>query len=293
MITIKVPATSANLGPGFDCLGLALGLYNSISFEESGDGLAISGCSEKFCNDQNLAYKAYVSTLEYKNTTLPAGLRIEIQSEIPVSRGLGSSASLIVAGIEAADKIHELGLSDEEKLLIANKLEGHPDNAAPAIYGGLTAAAVRDGVPVVVKYDVCRDIRFTALIPDFETSTEMARKLLPEEIKRTEAVYSVGCLGLLLKALETGNTQALTCALDDSLHQPYRKQLIPGFDEIKALAIKNGACGLVISGSGSTLLAVGGPEDLAEKMSAELAKMPGNWIAKTLEVDDDGADIEE
>ena len=289
MITVKVPTTSANLGPGFDCLGLALGLYNYISFEESGEGISISGCNEKFCNEENLAYKAYITTLTYKKAGIPAGLKINIRSEIPVSRGLGSSASLIVAGIAAADNIHNFGLSNEEKLLIANELEGHPDNAAPAIYGGLTAATVRDGQPIVVKYDVCKDIKFATLIPDFETSTEMARKLLPEDIKRTDAVYTVGCLGLLLKALETGDEKALAAALDDRLHQPYRKQLIPGFDDIKALAIEKGAQGLLISGSGSTLLAVGCSDDFEEKMEEALKSIPGNWIVKMPEVDQNGA----
>lgn len=291
MITVKVPATSANLGPGFDCLGLALGLYNYISFEESGEGISISGCNEKFCNEENLAYKAYITTLTYKKAGIPAGLKINIRSEIPVSRGLGSSASLIVAGITAADNIHNFGLSNEEKLLIANELEGHPDNAAPAIYGGLTAASVRDGQPLVVKYDVSEGLKFTVLIPDFETSTEMARKILPENIKRADAVYTVGCLGILLKALETCDAKALPAALDDKLHQPYRKQLILGFDEIRDIAIKNGALGLLISGSGSTLLAVGGEEGFEEKMSEALSFVSGNWIVKTLDVDQFGASV--
>ena len=289
MICVRVPATSANMGPGFDCLGMALALYNRIYFEESGEGLRINGCDSVFAGEENLAYVSYLKTLSKYGIDKPAGLRIEIVGEIPISRGLGSSAAMIVAGILGAGSIHGLGLSKEDVLLIANEIEGHPDNVAPAIYGGLTAAVVRGDDPVVMRYAVSEDLRFTALVPDFETSTAEARALLPEDIKRADGVYTAGCLSLLLKALETGDRKALSFALDDRLHQPYRKALIPGFDEIKALAVKNGAAGLVISGSGSTLLAVGGGEDFKDRMKEALKAFPGNWQIMNLSVDSEGA----
>lgn len=288
MITVKVPATSANLGPGFDTLGLALGLYNEIDFEEIGSGLVITGCPEKYANEQNLAYLAYVKTLAFRGLSAPAGLKMNIRAAIPVSRGLGSSASLIVGGIAGADKLHGLGLSKEEMLVIANGMEGHPDNAAPAIYGGLTAACVRDGKAIVAGYRVSSGLKFTVLVPDFETSTEEARALLPENIKRKDAVYTVGCLALLIKGMETGDAELLRAALDDMLHQPYRKVLIPGFDDIRNLAVKNGAAGLVISGSGSTLLAIGGGDDFEAAMANGLEFFPGNWQVKSLSADLEG-----
>ena len=291
MICVRVPATSANMGPGFDCLGMALCLYNRIYFQESGEGLRINGCDRMYSGEDNLAYLAYLRTLEKYGIDKPKGLEIEIVGEIPISRGLGSSAAMIVAGIMGAARIHGLSLSKEEVLLIANGIEGHPDNVAPAIYGGLTAAVVRGEEPIVMNYPVSKDLRFTALVPDFETSTAMARSILPETIKRTDGVYTAGCLALLLKALETGDGKALAAALDDRLHQPYRKTLIPGFDGIREAAVRNGAAGLVISGSGSTLLAVGGGEDFKDRMKEELKTFEGDWQVMTLGVDSVGAEV--
>ena len=291
MICVRVPATTANIGPGFDCLGMALGLYNRIYFEESGSGLRINGCDSVYAGEENLAYLAYLKTLKKHGIERPSGLKIEIVGEVPISRGLGSSATMIVAGILGADAIHGIGLSKEEVLLIANEIEGHPDNVAPAIYGGLTAAVVREDGPVVMNYPVSKEIVFTALVPEFETSTQEARAILPEMIKRTDGVYTAGCLSVLLKALETGDKRALSAALDDRLHQPYRKSLIPGFDEIRDLAVANGAAGLVISGSGSTLLAVGGGADFKDRMKEALSSFEGNWQVMTLSVDTEGAVI--
>ncbi len=291
MICVRVPATTANIGPGFDCLGMALSLYNRIYFQESGTGLKINGCDRMYAGEDNLAYIAYLRTLEKYGKEKPSGLEIEIVGEIPISRGLGSSATMIVAGILGADRLHGLGLSKDEVLLIANELEGHPDNVAPAIYGGLTAAVVRDKVPVVMNYPVYKGLRFTALVPEFETSTREARAILPENIKRTDGVFTAGCLSVLFKAFEKGDRKALSVALDDRLHQPYRKSLIPGFDDIKGLALENGAAGLVISGSGSTLLAVGGGDDFKEKMKGSLSSFDGNWQVMDLSVDTDGAKV--
>ena len=165
MICVRVPATSANMGPGFDCLGMALGLYNRIYFQESGTGLRINGCDRMYAGEYNLAYIGYLKTLAKYGIKEPEGLEIEIVGEIPISRGLGSSATMIVAGIMGADRIHSLGLSKEDVLLIANEIEGHPDNVAPAIYGGLTAAVVRGEEPVVMQYRVSEKLRFTALVP--------------------------------------------------------------------------------------------------------------------------------
>lgn len=289
MIYVKVPATSANLGPGFDCLGLALGLYNEFTFSEEGEGLRITGCPSEFCGRDNLAYASYVSTLSALGIDVPGGLSIDIKAEIPVGRGLGSSASLTVAGIIAAGLAHGLDLGKDEILRLASINEGHPDNAAPAVYGGLTAAVIRSGVPAAARYKVSDSLRFTALVPDFEVSTAKARALLPAEIKRQDAVYTIGCLSMLIKGMETGNDSLLSIALDDRLHQPYRKKLIPCFDKIHDAAIKYGAKGLVISGSGSTLLAVGGGEDFADKMKSFLANVPGGWRVLSLNVDSKGA----
>lgn len=291
MITVRVPATSANIGPGFDCLGLALGLYNDIGFEESGEELQISGCEEKYRGADNLAYQGYLNALAYCGMEPPKGLKIHISADIPVSRGLGSSAALTVAGIAAASELRGMSLSKEEMLVIANNMEGHPDNAAPAIYGGLTAAIVENSKPIVMRYEVCRSLKFTALIPDYETLTEEARAMLPGTVDRADGVYTVGRLAVMLKALELGDMEALAASLLDKLHQPYRKKLIPGFDEIRSIAMENGAAGLVISGSGSTLLAVGGEGNFDVRMQNALKDIPGSWVVKTLGVDYEGVRV--
>jgi len=287
-ITVRVPATSANLGPGFDTLGIAYTLYNAFTFEETGDSLIITGCDEKYANKDNLAAHSYYLTLEKYNIPAPKGLKIDIRSEVPISRGLGSSSTLIVGGIIAADRLHNLGLSKEDMLLIATEIEGHPDNVAPAIFGGLCASMVRDGQPITVQYDVSSELYFTAVVPDFETSTAEARKVLPETISRLDAVYTVSCLAVLLKAIEKGDTKALKYAFSDKLHEPYRKVMIPGFDEAAQIAYDADACAFIISGSGSTCLAISN-FFVGGRLKAGLAEKFPTWKVLPLGVDKFGA----
>ncbi len=289
MIEVRVPATSANLGPGFDCMGLALGLYNTVYFAAEGSGLEISGCDPRFAGPNNLTYQAFVRTLQQCGAEVPQALKIHIESNIPVSRGLGSSAAMIVAGILGANALCNLGLSEKEMLQIAAAMEGHPDNAAPCIFGGLTAAFSGPAGPVCARYKVSDSLRFTVFVPDFELSTEKARSVLPDTVPRKDAVYTLGCLALLLQALETGDKELLNCALDDRLHQPFRKDLIPGYEDVRKLSLQNGAAGFVISGSGSTLLAVGGDENFEKRMQAALSDLPGNWNVLGLKVEQEGA----
>ncbi len=288
MLSVKAPATSANLGPGFDCLGIAFDIYDEIDFSEEGEGLVIKGCDPRFAGADNLAYRAYLTALEAAGEAAPRGMRMEFRTDIPVSSGLGSSAALITAGLFAADRIRGLGMSREDLLTLANGMEGHPDNVAPCIYGGLTAALMRGGRPVVAQYPVSPELRFTALITDLEVPTDKARAILPDSVPRRDAVYTAGCLSLLMKGLETGDGSLLSAALDDRLHQPYRKQLIPGFEEIKKAAEDCGAFGLVISGSGSTLLAVGGAEGIDKEIGSAVSGLPGNWRTRALKVDTEG-----
>lgn len=290
-IIVRVPATSANMGPGFDTLGCAFELYNIFSFEETGNRLNITGCEKKYAGEDNLAAVAYYAALEKIGLKKPAGLKIHIQSDVPVSRGLGSSSTLIVAGVTAANAIHGSKMSKEEILALCSQMEGHPDNVAPAIYGGLVASVLRDGAPVIVRYDINPSIRFTALIPDFPTSTEEARAALPDDIKRLDAVYTVGCLAVLLKALETGDEKALAASLDDRLHQPYRKKMIDEYDKVREAALSSGCAGFVISGSGSTCLCVGGNSSFPEMMKEIVSSYNNKWEVLPLKVDMEGAAI--
>ena len=289
---ILVPASSANLGPGFDCFGVAWKLYNELEFIPGGDGLTVTGCDEKYCNADNLAYRAYKAVLE-RYRLAPEGLTINFhRCDIPISRGLGSSSALLVGGVMAANTIHKLGMSRDELLSVATALEGHPDNVAPALFGGLTASAVEAGIPLSVHYPLSPRLHFTALIPPFELSTALSRKVLPHDVPRADAIFNVSRAALLLSALGSGDIPLLRAAMADRLHEPYRRALIDGYDTARALAYKHGAAAMCISGAGSTLLCVAEQPCLAEDISADLAAHLPGWRAVPLLPELDGAHIE-
>ena len=255
-ITVRVPATTANIGPGFDSMGCALALYNYITCEVLPAGkLVITGCPEPYQNEENLAvqgYRAVLSRLGLPNE----GLSLNIRAEIPVCRGLGSSAALIAGGAAAANLLHGSPLPPAELLEVTNEIEGHPDNLAPAIYGGLTASLVEDGKPRTVKLPLSPTLRWVAAIPDFELSTHLARAVLPKEVAFTDAVYNASHAAVLAGALGSGDRELIAMALRDRLHQPYRESLIPEYGKVKAAAEQCGAIAFCISGAGPTLLAL-------------------------------------
>ncbi|MBQ4506021.1 MAG: homoserine kinase [Firmicutes bacterium] len=292
-IMVKVPATSANLGPGFDTLGCAWDINCRLTFEEGGEGLRISGCSEEYRDEKNLAYVAYSYAMGYLGEYMPSGLSIDIESDIPESRGLGSSAAMTVAGLIAANALHGGRLSKDEILRLATKLEGHPDNAAPAIFGGLVASSKSGDRVWHAGYDISAYLNYTLFIPDFPVSTWKARALMPPEIPTDNAVYSLSRLPMLLKGLENASPELLSVGLDDRIHQPYRKQLIADFDTIREKAIENGAYGLVISGSGSVLLSIGGGPDYGKKMAEAVSGLEAKWEVKRVQVDRTGASVTE
>ena len=181
-ITVRVPATTANIGPGFDSMGCALALYNYITCEVLPAGkLVITGCLEQYQNEENLAVQGYRAVLS-RLGLLNEGLSLNIRAEIPVCRGLGSSAALIAGGAAAANLLHGAFLSSAELLAVTNEIEGHPDNLAPAIYGGLTASLVEDGIPRTVRLPLSPTLRWVAAIPNFELSTHIARAVLPKKV---------------------------------------------------------------------------------------------------------------
>lgn len=272
----RIPASSANLGPGFDCFGIAWQCYNEIEFIPWEEGLVISGCAEKYRNEDNLAYKAYHAAMTWAGQR-ESGLEIRFgRTDIPVSRGMGSSAALIVGGVVAANAIHGLELSGSELLAIATSVEGHPDNIAPALFGGFTVSAMDGIAAVTTHFPISEKLFFTLLIPDFELSTELARSVLPEAVSRQDAIFNISRSALLIKALERGDRQLMRIALEDKLHQPYRTKLIQGFETAEAAAKKLEAMGICISGAGSTLLCIADrPEFSAEMEEALKESLPG------------------
>ncbi|MEH1968971.1 homoserine kinase [Nostoc sp.] len=276
-VTVTVPATTANLGPGFDCIGAALKLYNEFKFtrlEEGGLTIYVTGTeAERVQTDEsNLLYQAFVKFYQHIEQTPPT-VKIEIKLGVPLARGLGSSATAIVGGLVAANQLEGTPMSQSQVMELAIAMEGHPDNVVPALLGGCRLAATSGAAWEICDVPWHKDVVPVVAIPDFELSTSEARGVLPTEVSRADAIFNTAHLGLLLRGLETGNGQWLKTALQDKLHQPYRKALIPGYDALNIAAVSAGAYGMVISGAGPTLLA------LADKLHSEAveAAMLAAW----------------
>ncbi len=289
-VTIRVPATTANLGPGFDAFGCALSLYTDVTFEETESGLEITGCDEEYTGPDNLPYVSYCAVLESMSEEV-RGVKIHIDAQIPIGRGLGSSAALLVAGAMGANVLRGNKLSTQGLLNITNAMEGHPDNLAPAFYGGLTASMVDNGLPVTVNFPLHPDWDFIALIPDFHLATTFARSVLPAQLPRADAVYNISHGAMVLKALELGDEKLLRTAMQDRLHQPYRKSLIPDYDAIEALVRTTGA-GFCLSGAGPTLLCITRDKALEEKLAKKLNTITEKtWQIIPLHVEFEGARV--
>ena len=289
-VTIRVPATTANLGPGFDAFGCALGLYTDVTFEEMEEGLEITGCPEEFTGPDNLVYTSYCAVLASLSEEV-RGIKIHIDAHIPICRGLGSSAALLVAGAMGANVLRGNKLSTQGLLNITNAMEGHPDNLAPAFYGGLTASMVDNGLPVSVSFPLHPDWELIALVPDFDLPTPLARSVLPEQVSRADAIYNIAHGALVLKALELGDKKLLRNAMQDRLHQNYRKKLIPDYEKIEALVRTTGA-GFCLSGAGPTLLCITRHRQLEETLLKKLDSITEkNWQMLPLHVEFQGAHV--
>ena len=238
-VSVKVPASSANIGPGFDCLGIALPIYNTITIEETvlpGTGIEINMMSEEesieemvFDNiprdENNIVYKA-VEMLYNSIGQEPSELKINIQAQIPITRGLGSSSSIVVGGLLAANKLLGSPADEAALLAIATEVEGHPDNVAPAILGGFVLATQEeDGTVSYCKLDWPEEWDLTVCIPDFELSTNIARSVLPQEVPMQDAVFNAKHLAMLIQAVNTKDAKLMKVALKDRLHQPYRQEV--------------------------------------------------------------------
>lgn len=292
MFKVIVPGTSANLGPGFDTLGVALNIYNEFIFEEIQGGLEISGCEEKYRNKENLIYTSMLKTFEeigYKKK----GIKITINSEIPTSRGLGSSASCILAGVIGANQIAGSPLSKGDIFKIATEIEGHPDNIAPALFGGLVTSIVEDDEIHYNQIEMADGLKFIALVPDFSLSTEESRQVLPEKIDYSDAVYNIGRVSLMLSALSNGNFELLKYGLKDKIHQQYRGSLIPNYDLIMEKCESMNTLGAYLSGAGPTIMVLVRENENNFQFEIEefLSQFQDKWRVEKLSVDLLGAKI--
>lgn len=292
MISIKIPATSANMGPGFDCLGVALDLYNYFEIEETVSGLEITGCEKCYGNETNLIYTSMQKCFEVLNYQ-PKGLKINIKGNIPISRGLGSSAACIVGGVVAANELAGGKLSKAQLLEITNAIEGHPDNVAAALIGGMTIAVQDKGKVYYENVKVADNLRFCAMIPDFTLSTMEARAALPNMLTYGDAIFNISRATLLVTALTNGNYDLIKYACEDALHQPYRSKLIPGYDDIVD-KIKDLDClGVFLSGAGPTIMAIIKSTDTSfmSDMRSFMDTLKDKWTLKELHIDNQGTVI--
>ncbi|GMA62260.1 homoserine kinase [Alicyclobacillus fastidiosus] len=264
-LTVRVPATSANLGPGFDCLGLALDLFNSFTLVlDEPFRIEVTGESAERLprGEENVVVQAMRRVFQDAGLaaqSLPA-FSLHLDNQIPVSSGLGSSASAIVGGLVLGNAlVREIAPQKElpvERILgIATEMEGHPDNVAPALFGGGVLAFHDKAGLRTTPVPIPRDLRFVAATPDFALSTEQARKVLPTTYPRGEVVENIAQCARLMLALSTHDLDLLRGGLVDYLHEPYRRPLVPGADEVASAAVDAGAFSVTISGAGPTLLA--------------------------------------
>ncbi len=286
-VRVRVPASTANLGAGFDVLGMALGLYNEVEVELTGTGLTLEVEGEgaerlQALGDRNLVARSVTQTLERLGVG-SAGIRVRMLNRIPLSRGLGSSSAAALGGVAAAAALAGASLSPEELLDAALPFEGHPDNITPALLGGLTVSTLVDGKVRCVKLPIPEGLQAIAVIPEFHLSTAMARKALPPTVPRADAVFNVGRVALFLGAMQAGRLDLLREATQDRLHQPYRAQLVPGMPEVLAEGERAGALACFLSGAGPTLLALatGDVGDIGQRMAA-CWKMRANVTAHPL-----------
>lgn len=291
MAKVRVPATSANVGCGFDTLGIALTMYSTFEFEKLEDSrVEFLGFEKKYCNSNNMVYKSMKKTLEILGKDIN-GVRISIDNDVPVSRGLGSSATCAVAGIYGAFLLTETAIDKNLIFNIATEIEGHPDNVSPAIFGGLSASCSTEEGAFTVTYDIDERFQFLALIPDFETSTEEARKVIPKSYDLKDCIYSYSRLGVVLKAFETYNLELLGKVMDDKIHEPYRKKIIQEYNDVRNICENIDSVCFMISGSGSTLMNIIYDANNVEKIQDELNTLNHNWRALLLQVDKEGAKV--
>ena len=298
-VNISVPATTANLGVGFDCIGTALTMANEFQFTtvETDVKLEIAVEGEEAhkvgTDETNLIYQSFLR-LYQKIKQAPPNVKIRIKLGVPLARGLGSSATAIVGGLLGANNLAGNPLSQDEVMNMAIAIEGHPDNVVPALLGNCQLSIAEGN-----KWQICsipwhQEIIPLVAIPDFELSTEEARSVLPNSYSRSDAIFNISRMGLLLRALATNNPEWLTTALADKIHQPYRQKLIIGYDKLHLAAISAGAYGMVISGAGPTLLSLANAsnvERVARAMSQTWSELGIDAQVKALSVDTIGAKV--
>ncbi|MER6942746.1 homoserine kinase [Nonomuraea sp. NPDC000554] len=292
-VEVRVPATSANLGPGFDALGLALALFDEVEAAITGEpGVRVSvegeGAGEVDLGEGHLVVQTMRKTFDHMRVPQPAGIRLRCRNRIPHARGLGSSSAAVSAGILAARALSDAEMSDDEVFALATEIEGHPDNVAPCLAGGLVIAwSDHSGAPRMVKLEPDPRIRPVVLVPATRLSTETARGLLPKDVPHKDASFNAGRAALLIAALtQRPERELLLAATEDRLHQAYRAPAMRGsmdlVERLRAVGVP-----AVVSGAGPTVLAFSTP-DTQDLIAPEVGK---DWHIQQMDVDPVGADV--
>jgi homoserine kinase len=285
---VRVPASSANLGPGYDVLATAVSLFLDLEVEEAGEFSFDPGGLDVSTGRDNLIVRAFESLHSAD------GIAFRLRSEIPLARGLGSSAAAIVAGLFAADHLFELALSKDEMLARATEIEGHPDNVAAAIYGGFViCGAGEGGAPVAIRFDPPSGLEGIAAIPAEEVSTERAREAIPAEVPLGDAVANVSAASRLVLGLQTADLDLVGAGLADRIHQDRRRELYPRSMELVDTATELGALGATISGAGPTVLVWTTWQDAGKVAEALEGRCTGWAEVKRLPFSPHGADVPE
>lgn len=287
---IEVPATSANCSVGFDCLGLALDWMGRFEFEtgEGIDEISVSGCPDEFCNEENLVVQSVKNACGYMGFEMPK-FHLNIQSDVPFARGLGSSSCCVAAGVLAAMEFAGYKADEDLLLEIASHIEGHPDNAAPALFGAMNACFKKDKKYIRSRFDIA-DFKALAIIPPYEVSTPKARKVLPKTLDFQDAVAQVGHALVFEKALEEGDQEKLFDCCQDVLHEPYRRRLIPDYDLVSDLCAKR-QLPFWISGSGPTMLALSKDPGQLEELETVLKEKAPHLQTRLLDMCKSGARV--
>jgi homoserine kinase len=293
----RIPASTTNLGPGFDVLGLALQLYSTVALETTDTGIEIvvNGVdADKIpSSTDNIAFQA--AELVFKQSGhQPDGLRMVLANGIPAIRGLGGSGTAILGGLLTANAICGKPFSQAEILNFATEFEGHPDNVAASLLGGLVVSVMETEQVHTIKLDCGSTLRVVLAIPDFPLSTEEARRVLPQSVEFTDAIYNVSRSSLLVAAIATGNLEMLSLAMNDQLHEPYRTPLIQGFDDVAQAARGAGALSVALSGAGPSIAAycTASMQEVAVQMHQAFARHQIACDVKILAIDTTGAIVQ-
>ncbi len=296
-VTACIPASTTNLGPGFDVLGLALQLYSKVTLEtiETDTQVVVSGVdADKIpSTPEHIAFQAVELVFDRSGTKRPKGFRLQIENGIPAIRGLGGSGTAILGGLLTANVLCDSPFSDTDLLNFATELEGHPDNVAASLYGGIVVSAQENAQVHTIRLECPPVLSVVLAIPDFPLSTEQARGVLPTSVGFADAIYNTSRSTLLIASIATGQFEMLRVAMKDRLHQPYRTSLIPGFDDVAKAATTAGALSVALSGAGPTVAAycLDHTDQVAEQMQAAFKKHQVASDIKILKPDADGASV--